>query len=374
MDALAEGMFKAASKAVLVGTLRQVARLPMTRRTFHKVSESARGASVAFLRCRRVLPNSAQGNLHPDRLQKSALTAAELHRALSKAKKTLEFVHPGEALTSLSKGTRLAHGVAVLTFDESFAATAELALPVLRDLKVPALFFVSTGHFDGRETLWDQAIHTLVDEVSPAPLSVPWVDRVLQTDSPTSRARAVRRLLMLLIKLDEHRLVDRLMELNERAGSPKRFFPLDRMLTDVEVERLSQDPMVSIGAHGHLHLPFGSISDEALERELVLPREMLQKLCGSAFADVVSYPFGRLPHVGKRAITRAREVGYRAGLTALPGVSRPGDHLFTLPRLPMAPDQDSLEAYELQGISDAVDEFLLVATGTFQSRFPDVEG
>jgi len=367
-------VLKQASKAVLVGALRQVSRLPMTRKAFHKVSEAARGPSIAFLRCRRVLPNTAQGNLHPDRLQRSALTPDELHKALSRAKKTLEFIHPGEALAALTRGSRLRQGAAVLTFDESFAATAELALPVLRDLKVPALFFVSTGHLDGKETLWDQAIHTLVDEVAPEPLSVPWVDRVLRTDSPTARARAVRRLLMLLIKLDEQRLVEKLMELHERAGHPHRFFALDRMLTSGEVEQLSTDPMVSIGAHGHLHLPFGSISDEALDTELIQPREKLRELCGAAFADVVSYPFGRLPHVGARAVARAREVGYRAGFTALPGVARPGDHLFTLPRLPMSPDHDSLESYELQGISDAVDEFLLVATGTYESRFPDVEG
>ena len=33
---------------------------------------------------------------------------------------------------------------------------------------------------------------------------------------------------MLLIKLDEQRLTQRLMELHERAGHPNRFFALDR--------------------------------------------------------------------------------------------------------------------------------------------------
>ncbi len=146
------------------------------------------------------------------------------------------------------------------------------------------------------------------------------------------------------------------------------------MLTDGELTSMSKSPWVSVGAHGHEHLAFGSISDEKLTSELELPRKILRATAGRAFLDVVSYPFGRLNYVGDRAIRRAREVGYRAAFTANAGVARPGDHMFTLPRLAMGGSVSSVDAYELQGLSDAVDELLLVVAGEKGRRFPEVEG
>jgi hypothetical protein len=59
----------------------------------------------------------------------------------------------------------------------------------------------------------------------------------------------------------------------------------------------------------------------------------------------------------------ARAAGYRAGFTALPGVARPGDHLFWLPRLAIDRHSTGVNAYELAGTLNAIDEILLAASG-----------
>ena len=345
------------------GAINQVSRLPLTRRAMHRLSVATRGAAVAFLRCRRLVPDTGAGRSHPDRAKGSAITPRELERALRDAQRTLAFVHVGEALSALTDGQRLQGGAAVLTLDESFAASAELALPVCRKLGVPVLFFVTTGHLEGGTTLWDQEIHAIVSEAAPEPLVVPWIDRVLRTDSRQARASAVRRLILMLASLDEERLARRIEELRQRVGGRPLVSPLDRMLTTGEVERLSQDPLVAIAAHGHRHLALSSASDAGLEDELVRPRKILRDVCGDAFADVVSYPFGRAPYVDERAVHAARAAGYRAAFTAHPGVSRPGDHLFRLPRLPLGRRTSGIASYELQGMSEAIDELILFATG-----------
>ncbi len=191
-------MIQRASRTLLKAGIRQVARLPLTRRAMHGLSVLVRGPSVAFLRCRRLLPDTAMGRSHLDHIQKYAMTPAQLEASLRDCQKTLRFIHLAEALTQLSRGRRIAEGAAVLTFDESFAATAELALPVLRKLGIPCVFFVSTGHLEGRDTLWDQTVHAVVEHCAPEPLSVSWIDQVLKTDSRAARAASVRRLLMLL--------------------------------------------------------------------------------------------------------------------------------------------------------------------------------
>ena len=139
-------MIKEGIGLLLRGAMRQVGRVAPAREALHRLSLLTRGAGVAFLRCRRLVPDTARGQAHSDRVRGSAMTPAELQAALAALQKTLTFVHLGEALEALKRGMRLERGLAVLTFDESFAATAELCLPVCRAQSVPATLFVTTGH------------------------------------------------------------------------------------------------------------------------------------------------------------------------------------------------------------------------------------
>lgn len=361
-------MLRSASRALLRGAMRQIGRVPVTRRALHALSVASRGAGVAVLRTHRLLPDTAWGRRHPGRVL-GAITPTMLRQELKEAQGTLRFVHLAEAVSVLERGERLEQGLAVLTFDESFATTVELALPVLRELGVPATVFVTTGFLDAdtpgmfHATLWDEAVRCAVEQQAPKPLAVPWIDRVLRTETPAKRRAATRRLLLSLAALDEDRLERRLGELFQRTGGPPACSPLDRMLTRGEVERLAREPLLSFGAHGRRHLALANATVSALDEEMTQPRETLRQLCGASFADVLSYPFGRSPYVDDRAVIAARAAGYRAAFGAEPGVARPGDHLFRLPRLPIGPGTSGIAAYELQGTFDAVDEIVLVASG-----------
>lgn len=361
-------MLRSASRALLRGAMRQVGRVPLTRKALHALSVASRGAGVAVLRVRRLLPDTSWGRRHPARAL-GAITPAALRRELLDAQGTLRFVHLAEAVAILEAGERLEQGLAVLTFDESFATSVELALPVLRELGVPATVFVTTGFLDPGEpgllhaTLWDEAVRCAVEQHAPRPLAVPWIDRVLRTETAPKRRAATRRLLLSLAALDEERLERRLGELFQRTGGPPPCSALDRMIVRGELQTLCREPLLSFGAHGRRHLALANATAAALEDEMRTPRETLRQLCGASFADVVSYPFGRSPYVDDRAVTAARAAGYRAAFGAEPGVARPGDHLFRLPRLPIGPGSSGIAAYELQGTFDAVDEIVLVASG-----------
>jgi len=346
------------------GALAGLGRVPPVRQGLHHLSVMTRGAGVAFLRCRRLVPPGVMGATHPDRVRGSAITPDELASALEQARRTLRFVHVGEALSALTRGKRLKEGLAVLTFDESFFSTADLALPVLRSLGIPATIFVTTGPLDDRrETLWDSQVHAVVHAIAPQPITVGFVDRSLATDTPKARQRTVHRLLLAMASLDESELRHRLDELFALMGGRPTVPALDRMIQEAELVSLCAEPLISIGAHGHAHYSLASASPDALLHELAAPRARLQALCGGAFADVVSYPFGRPPYVAEHVVKAARVAGYRAGFTALPGVARPGDHLFFLPRLAIDRGRTGVHAYELAGTLNAVDELIMVATG-----------
>jgi peptidoglycan/xylan/chitin deacetylase (PgdA/CDA1 family) len=368
-------MIRRATRAALKGALRQVARLPLTRRAMHGLSVLSRGSSVAFLRCRRVLPDTALTRDHPDRRSRVAMTPAQLERALLDAQKTLRFIHLAEALRLLRAGQRLSESAAVLTFDESFAATAEMALPVLRKLQIPAVIFVSTAYLDGHSVPWDMELHHLLSASAPRPLSVSWIDSVLRTNHPAERVASARRLLLHLTALDEGRRAERMQELREKVDAPNIAGSVDRMLSADEVVQVVREPWITVASHGHHHWPLNSLStDDELQLELTKSRSLLREVAGPAYVDAVSYPFGHGPFVSDAVAEAAARAGYQAGFTASSGVARPGDHLFRLPRLMVAPGISGMDAYELQGMHDAVDELLLVATGSEERLAKEIEG
>lgn len=367
-------MIRRVSKVALEAGLRQVARLGLTRHAMRAVSETTRGPSIAFLRLRRILPGNARGRAHADHHGGLSLTPRQLERTLARIQRTLPFIHLGEAVERLASGRRLDQSYAVLTLDESFAASVELGLPVCRKLGVPVTMFVTTGHLEGQSTLWDSQVTAALERIAPEPLRVPFIDRVLLTDTPKRRAHAAHALLLHLTTLPESRLEERLDALWQRTGGVPPLPPLDRMLTAGELARLSNDALLSFGAHGHAHLPLKSMSDDVVMRELREPRHILKDLVGPGYVDVASFPFGVRSLVDDRAPELAREAGYRAAFTAIRGVARPGDHLFRLPRLLVTQGTGAIEAHALSGVNEALDELLLVATGAEARLMQDLEG
>ena len=105
-------MLRSASRSLLRGALRQVGRVPFTRKALHALSVASRGAGVAVLRARRVLPDTSWGRRHQD-WGRGALTPAALERELRDAQGTLDFVHLAEAVAVLERGERLERGLAV---------------------------------------------------------------------------------------------------------------------------------------------------------------------------------------------------------------------------------------------------------------------
>jgi hypothetical protein len=70
-------MIKEGVGLLLRGAMRQVGRVGPARQALHRLSVLTRGAGVAFLRCRRLVPDTPRGQAHPDRLRGSATTPEE---------------------------------------------------------------------------------------------------------------------------------------------------------------------------------------------------------------------------------------------------------------------------------------------------------
>jgi peptidoglycan/xylan/chitin deacetylase (PgdA/CDA1 family) len=137
--------------------------------------------------------------------------------------------------------------LACLTFDDCYGCNHTYAVPILRELGIPATFFVSTRFIDSSE---------------PFPHDV---------------ANGYRDL-------------------------PN--------FTSAQLREMAASPDLEIGSHSVSHFNFSkSFSDEELKTELMGSKAALEKIVGRPVARF-AVPWGGIPHCSTRVIQGAKDAGY----------------------------------------------------------------
>jgi len=234
----------------------------------------------------------------------------------------------GQAADS-SRGPRF-----LLTFDDGFANNCRLALPVLRDLGVHALFFVSTHHVLTGEPFWfDRLVSGLQrDRVTALDLRALGLREYRFRPGPSRRRWDdidcfLRDLKRLGNPGDEP--VDRILRfVNDRPGSTPdtgRFRPLN----PEELAEMARSGVCHFGTHGHRHEILTKLAPGALSESLSRSKRELEGLTGAPVTEI-AYPNG---DVSPAVIEACRAAGYRRGYVVSRGTFAERRDQFTIPRL-----------------------------------------
>jgi len=239
-----------------------------------------------------------------------------------------------EAVAGLRGDSELPARSFLLTYDDGFANNLEVAAPVMRELGVPAIFYVTTGFVDEQGASWIDLIEEAVARTERQALRLPWEDG--ERPAATAKERIalldeVRRVLKSSAALDPYAAADEIRR--EAAVGP--FEPdemLDRKLDWDGVRELAADALFTVGGHSHTHRILSHLSAEELAVELDRSLGLLERHLGRRPTHY-SYPEGLEGCWSDAVIAGLRERGIECCPTALPGVNRVGDDLFALRRV-----------------------------------------
>ena len=206
-------------------------------------------------------------------------------------------------------------GVA-LTFDDGYADNLLVAKPLLERHEVPATFFIATGYVDsGREFWWDE-LERIVFRTGP--------DRLTSADagggaaggsqereqdfseaerrwhrgwkfssdsSPHSRHRRFRLLYSRFQAMAPTERDSNLRRLRENADVEAGARPEYRVMCSDELVRLTDSPLVEIGAHSVNHPLLTALEPAAQSLEIRGSKDWLERTLGRQVASF-SYPHG----------------------------------------------------------------------------------
>lgn len=246
-----------------------------------------------------------------------------------------------DVIDAAERGTRLPARPVIITFDDGYDDNYRFAFPILRELDMPAMFFVSTGHIDsGRAYAYDWLVHMIcrstAEHLHIAEIGV---------DGALPPERTQRRLLAADV-LDRMKWLDAdtqsgiITRLEAEWAMPRTGGHADcRPMTWAQLREMRAAGM-EVGSHGVWHNMLAKLARDDMRREVHESKDTLDRELGAP-VEVISYPVGGYNAYDGNVIDAAREAGFKMGCSYVSGTSPiPTQAQFELRRLPVERDMN----------------------------------
>lgn len=247
-----------------------------------------------------------------------------------------------ELLYRLESGRSLPPRSILITFDDGYDDNYRVAFPILQDLGMSAMFFVSTGHVDsGVPYAYDWLVH-MVCSTTADRLSLPelGIDMALPAALQGRREVAAGLLDRIKSRGDEAQ-ASLISRLEQEWNFPREAGHADcRPMTWAQLREM-QGAGMEIGSHGVNHkmlakLPPAQMAEEVFGSKRTLEREL------DMAVKVLSYPVGGPDAFDANVVETARAAGYRLACSYVPGTSPlHASSRYSLRRLPVERDMDA---------------------------------
>ncbi|OBB86187.1 polysaccharide deacetylase [Mycobacterium colombiense] len=283
--------------------------------------------------------------------------AALYRRQLEYVREHFNVLPLEEALACLAAGTLPPRALAI-TFDDGTRNLATHALPVLRDLNLPAAVFLATGPVGTGETLWPDRLWLAIARSSADEIDLTALG--LGTHSLDGSARRGAVYVAAVEGLKNLADAERIAVLGEVLGllghrddgDPGPF----RMLSWDEAREIAADPLVTLYPHTVTHPILARCGDDKVEQEIADSCAALERETGLT-PTIFAYPNGRPQDFDARAMDALRRRGVRWALSTAPGFADRRCDPLALPRLAV-------------GSNSSFDYFRLMVCGGLPRRRP----
>lgn len=244
-----------------------------------------------------------------------------------------------DVVAALDAGEAMPPDAVVVTFDDGYDDNYHHAFPVLRELELPATFFVSTAHVDsGMPYAYDWLVHMLL--ITPA-LDVPELGLAIAPQSTRAARRALGQQALERIKRLDGNAQAALIARLERDGAMPRQpgVPGCRPMHWNQVREMHAAGY-EIGSHGVHHRMLAKLPKAELAAELHDSRATLERELGVP-ADTIAYPVGGDDAFDAQVIGATQAAGYRLACSYINGTNRHGHvERYALRRLAVEREMD----------------------------------
>ncbi|MGX5172715.1 polysaccharide deacetylase family protein [Aliikangiella sp. IMCC44653] len=222
----------------------------------------------------------------------------------------------------------------LVTFDDGFDDNYRLAFPILKELSIPATFFVTTDFIDSTETLWYERLAYFFHKLAHPLVEIHELSLSLTLKGQRARYKAYLKTVEQLKQVKNELRLKILSDLFERYGDPylqasEAEADLSRSMSWEQLKEMVAAGM-DIGGHSISHPVLSMLEEKEIENEIVGCKRLIESRLDYQ-VDSIAYPVGQHESYSDDVIKYTKAAGYRVGFSFVDGVGRPSR--FSIERL-----------------------------------------
>ncbi len=228
-----------------------------------------------------------------------------------------------DIVAAVASNSHIKRPTALVTFDDGYRDNYELAFPILKSCKVPAVFFVPTDFVDRPSLPWWDRIAFVVKQSRTDIIEMKFPEQIAFDLRTTPRKHVVKKILDLYKQhrgRDERKFISHLEE-QAKISPPPHVLAHRWIITWDEIRNMISAGM-SIGSHTHTHGILGGMDEATQARELRESKTILERETGQPITTL-AYPVGSTTAFNEITKRLAKEIGYSLAFSYYGGVNWP---------------------------------------------------
>jgi peptidoglycan/xylan/chitin deacetylase (PgdA/CDA1 family) len=217
-------------------------------------------------------------------------------------------------------GAPLPPNPVMITFDDGYRSCHDIALPILRELGIPATFFIATSFVTERKLYWWERIALALNTTRRPRLQMSYPGPIeIDTADPAAR-HVLDDAIKNTFGIDIARFLAELYAALDVEWSPAiDAAHADRLIMTWDQVRALDRAGMGVESHTRHHHVLETLDDDALHDELVHSREDLERELGRP-VRAIAYPVGRRIQ-RTRILDAVAAAGYRLGFANSNGLN-----------------------------------------------------
>jgi peptidoglycan/xylan/chitin deacetylase (PgdA/CDA1 family) len=223
-----------------------------------------------------------------------------------------------ELIKHINNETRLSpkKNYAMITFDDGYIDNFKVALPILKEFKAPATFFIPTKMMTERNLGWWDLVAFFLKHRKKNAFEFNFKKYDLEVLSKEACAEEICALLKKSSPAEVNTLLFELQQATESKW-PTKEDQSEELMTWQQLKE-SKEFGVSIGSHSHSHYVLAHMSIDEQRSELKKSKEILERNLGFEIKSF-AYPVGRYTDFNLETKKILDECGYKVGYSFMTG-------------------------------------------------------
>lgn len=201
----------------------------------------------------------------------------------------------------------------VITLDDGYRDNFENGLPIFSRHSVPFCVYVATGMVEREMIFW----WLIIEDIILQNETVRCLDgQIFPAKSREEKEAAFWAIRDIVLKMPQKHLEQSLQDFfgDFFCNVDTTIYHQSLPMTWAQIAQLAQEPLATIGCHGHSHDAFRNLSEQEILHDIHKSQKLLEQHTG-AQAWHFCFPFGDPPNVSPESIALARKIGFSSATT-----------------------------------------------------------